>query len=110
MFTERFGQHDSHPDVDEGVPAAAKTLEALGCTLGDLSSLGMSAVSRSGAPSRPKVSIRRWSTARVSAANVEGVYPVSIAARLPTIRDRANELPHTVKVTILLGGYTDHYY
>jgi amidase len=42
--------------------------------------------------------------------NVEGVYPLSIAARLASLRGRANELPDTVKVGMLLGAYTDKYY
>jgi amidase len=42
--------------------------------------------------------------------NIEGVYPVSLAARLAPIRERANELPHTVKVGMLLGAYTARYY
>ena len=37
VLSEGFGQYDSHPDVDEGVRAAARTLEALGCTLGEVS-------------------------------------------------------------------------
>ena len=42
--------------------------------------------------------------------NIEGVYPVSLAGRLGSLRDRANELPDTVKVGMLLGAYTDKYY
>ena len=42
--------------------------------------------------------------------HVEGVYPVSLAARLASLRDRANELPDTVKTGMLLGAYTDSYY
>jgi amidase len=44
------------------------------------------------------------------ARNVEGVYPISLAGRLSSIRDRANELPDTVKTGMLLGSYTDKYY
>ena len=42
--------------------------------------------------------------------NIEGVYPLSLAARLASLRDRANELPDTVKVGMLLAAYTDKYY
>ena len=42
--------------------------------------------------------------------NIEGVYPVSLAGRLGSLRDRANELPDTVKTGMLLGAYTDKYY
>jgi amidase len=42
--------------------------------------------------------------------HVEGVYPVALAARLASLRDRANELPDTVKVGMLLGAYTDDVY
>jgi len=44
------------------------------------------------------------------ARHIEGVYPVSLAARLASMRDRANDLPDTVKVGMLLGCYTDKFY
>jgi amidase len=110
VVKEGFGQYDSHPDVDQGVRAAAKKLELLGCTLGEVSipwhSHGVSIWSA--------IALEGFYQAMFNGAgigrNVEGVYPVSLAARLAAIRDRANELPHTVKVATLLGGYTDRYY
>jgi amidase len=42
--------------------------------------------------------------------NIEGVYPISLAGRLGALHDRANELPDTVKVGMLLAAYTDKYY
>jgi amidase len=42
--------------------------------------------------------------------HTEGLYSVSQAARLASLRDRANELPDTVKVGMLLAGYTDQMY
>jgi amidase len=53
-----------------------------------------------------------WAGPRAAcqARNLEGVYPISLAGRLASIRDRANELPDTVKIGMLLGSYTDKYY
>ena len=42
--------------------------------------------------------------------NIEGVYPLSLAGRLGALKDRANELPDTVKVGLLLASYTEKYY
>jgi amidase len=42
--------------------------------------------------------------------NIEGVYPISLAGRLGSLHGRANELPDTVKVGMLLGAYTDKYF
>ena len=42
--------------------------------------------------------------------HTEGLYSVSQAGRLGSLRDRANELPDTVKVGMLLAGYTDELY
>jgi amidase len=109
MVKEGFGQYDSHPDVDAGVRAAAKALESLGATVDEIS-----------VPWHP-IGIPIWSAialegtlhAMVTSAlprNIEGVYPISLAGRLGSLRDRANELPDTVKVGLLLGAYTDKYY
>jgi amidase len=110
VVKEGIGQYDSHPDVDKRVRAAAKKLESLGCKITEIS-----------IPWHPNgVSI--WSAIALEGTyqalfngaglgrNVEGVYTVSLAARLASLRDRANELPHTVKVGMLLGAYTDRYY
>jgi amidase len=42
--------------------------------------------------------------------NIEAVYPLSLAGRLGALHDRANELPDTVKVGMLLAAYTDKHY
>ena len=42
--------------------------------------------------------------------HTEGLYSVSQAGRLGSLRDRANELPDTLKVGMLLAGYTDEMY
>lgn len=110
VVKEGFGQYDSHPDVDKGVRAAAKKLESLGCEVKEVS-----------IPWHPNgVSI--WAAVALEGTyhamfhggslgrNVEGVYPVGLAARAAALKDRANELPHTVKVGMLLAAYTDRYY
>jgi amidase len=110
IVKEGFGQYDSHPDVDKGVRAAAKKLEALGCIVKEVS-----------IPWHP-FGVSIWSAIALEGTyqamfngasiggNIEGVYPVSLAARLAPIRERANELPHTVKVGMLLGAYTARHY
>jgi amidase len=110
VVTEGFGQYDSHPDVDTGVRAAAKVLESVGAVVSEVS-----------VPWHP-IGIPVWSaialegTYRVmfedacQTRNVEGVYPLSLAGRAASLRDRANELPDTVKTGMLLGAYTDKYY
>jgi amidase len=109
VVQEAFGQYDSHPDVDAGVQAAAKLLESLGAKVEEIS-----------IPWHP-IGIPIWSAialegtlhAMVTSAlprNIEGVYPLSLAGRLGALRSRANELPDTVKVGLLLGAYTDKYY
>jgi amidase len=42
--------------------------------------------------------------------HLEGVYPIALAGRLGSRRDRATELPGTVKVGMLLGVHTDKFY
>lgn len=109
IVMEGFGQYDSHPDVDAGVRAAARALQGLGAVVEEVS-----------VPWHP-VGVPVWSAIALEGTfhamvtsplprNVEAVYPVSLAARLAPLRDRANELPDTVKVGMLLGAYTDRYY
>ncbi len=109
VVKEGFGQYDSDPDVDAGVRAAAKVLESLGAKVDEIS-----------VPWHP-IGIPIWAAIAMEGAlhsmvasalprNIEGVYPISLAGRLGLLRDRANELPDTVKVGLLLGAYTDKYY
>jgi amidase len=110
VVKEGFGQYDSHPDVDAGVRAAVKKFVALGCDVKEISVPWHS----NGLPIWSAIALEGTYQAMFNGAslgrNVEGVYPVSLAARLASIRDRANELPHTVKVGMLLGAYTDRFY
>jgi amidase len=109
MVKEGFGQYDSHPDVDEGVRAAARVLQGLGAEVEEIS-----------IPWHP-IGVPIWSAIALEGTfhgmiksalprNIEGVYPISLAGRLGSLRDRANELPDTVKTGMLLGAYTDKYY
>ena len=110
VVKEGFGQYDSHPDVDDGVRAAAKKLGTLGCEMKDISipwhANGLSIWGAIAFEGTYHAMFHGGSLGR----NVEGVYPVSLAARCASLRDRANELPQTVKVAMLLGAYTDRYY
>jgi amidase len=110
VVKEGFGQHDSHPDVDATVHIAAQTLERLGAQVSEVSipwhPIGVAIWAAIGIEGTYNVMYGSASVAR----HIEGVYPVSLAARLASMRDRANELPDTVKVGMLLGAYTDTYY
>ena len=109
VVQEGFGQYDSHPDVDAGVRAAAKVLEGIGAKVDEIS-IPWHPV---GIPIWSGIALEGTLHAMVTSAlprNIEGVYPLSLAGRLGALRDRANELPDTVKVGMLLAAYTDKYY
>jgi amidase len=110
MVKEGFEQHDSHPDVDAGVRAAAKVLDQAGATVSEISipwhPIGLPIWAAIGLEG----TFHSMFNSGCMARNVEGVHPISLAGRLASIRDRANELPDTVKTGMLLGAYTDKYY
>ena len=110
VVKEGFGQHDSHADVDATVCTAAQTLERLGAQVSEVSiawhPIGLAIWAAIGIEGTYNVMYGSASVAR----HIEGFYPVSLAARLASMRDRANELPDTVKVGMLLGCYTDTHY
>jgi amidase len=110
VVREGFGQYDSHPDVDAGVRDAAKVLEKLGAKVSDISIpwhlTGLGIWAAIGLEGTYHVLYGSAGVGR----HVEGVYPLSIAARLASLHERAHELPDTVKVGMLLGSYTAKYY
>ena len=109
VVKEGFGQYDSHADVDAGVRAAAKVLEGLGAKVEDVS-IPWHPI---GIPIWAAIALEGTLHAMVTSAlprNIEGLYPLSLAGRLGGLKGRANELPDTVKVGLLLGAYTDKYY
>ncbi|MBV9630128.1 MAG: amidase, partial [Xanthobacteraceae bacterium] len=110
VVKEGFAQYDSHPDVDACVRRAAMALQKLGATVSEVSipwhTTGLSLWAAIAMEGTYHVLFASAGLGR----HVEGVYPVSLAARLASLRDRANELPDTVKTGMLLGAYTDSYY
>ncbi|RXT54205.1 amidase [Bradyrhizobium betae] len=109
VVKEGFGQYDSHPDVDAGVQAAAKKLESLGARVDEISIPWH----LTGVPIWAAIALEGTYHGMITSPlprHTEGVYPISLAGRLGSLRDRANELPDTVKVGMLLGAYTDKYY
>ncbi|MGJ4925580.1 amidase [Bradyrhizobium sp. HKCCYLS2038] len=109
VVKEGFGQFDSHPDVDAGVRAAAKTLQELGATVEDVSIPWH----LNGVALWAAIALEGTYGAMIASAlprNIQGLYPVSLAGRLGAMHDRANELPDTVKVGMLLGAYTEKQY
>lgn len=109
VVREGFGQYDSHPDVDAGVQSAAKVLQGLGAQIEEIS-IPWHLI---GVPIWSAIALEGTYHGMIKSAlprNIEGVYPISLAGRLGSLRDRANELPDTVKIGMLLGAYTDKYY
>ncbi len=110
VVKEGFGQYDSHPDVDAGVRAAVKRFEKLGCEVKEVSIPWH----LHGVPIWAAICLDGAYQALFFSGglgrNVEGVYPVSLAARFGSLRNRANELPHTVKLGSLLAAYVDRHY
>jgi amidase len=109
VVQEGFGQFDSHPDVDAGVRAATKVLQDQGASVEQISVPWH----LTGVPIWSAIALEGTFHAMVKSPlprNIEGVYPISLAGRLSSLRDRANELPDTVKVGMLLGAYTDKFY
>src|SRR5690606_10396446 len=98
VVKEGFGQWDSHPDVDAGVRAAIKELERLGAEVSEVSIPwhlhGLPLWAAICLEGNYHLVFQGASVGR----NIQGVYPVSLASRLASIRDRANELPDTIKV------------
>ena len=110
LVKEGFGQHDSHPDVDEVVRETAREFERLGAAVREVSipwhPIGLAIWSAIALEGTYHVIYHSASVGR----HVEAHYPLSLAGRLATIHERANELPDTVKVGMLLGRYTDKQY
>jgi amidase len=91
------------------VRAAAKVLEGIGAKVDEIS-IPWHPI---GIPIWSGIALEGTLHAMVTSAlprNIEGVYPLSLAGRLGALHDRANELPDTVKVGMLLAAYTDKYY
>jgi amidase len=110
VVKEGFGQYDSHPDVDALVHAAAKEFTKLGAVVSEVSIPWHLHGTAIWAPIALEGTFHVVFRSASVGRHVEGVYPVSLAARLAPLRERANELPDTVKVGMLLGGYTDKLY
>jgi amidase len=110
VVKEGFGQYDSHADVDACVRRAAAAFGKLGAEVREVSipwhPTGLSVWAAIAMEGTYHVLFASAGLGR----HVEGVYPVGLAARLASLRDRANELPDTVKTGMLLGAYTDSYY
>jgi len=110
VVTEGFSQHDSHPDVDECVREAAKQLAALGFDISEVSVPWHLHGTAIWAPIALEGTLHTIFYSASVGRHTEGLYSLSLAGRLASIRDRANELPDTVKVGMLLAGYTDKLY
>jgi amidase len=110
LVKEGFGQYDSHPDVDARVREAASDLAKLGVDVSEISVAWHLHGPAIWAPIALEGAFHTLFRSAGVGRHTEGLYSVSQAARLASLRDRANELPDTVKVGMLLAGYTDQMY
>ena len=110
IVKEGFSQFDSHPDVDACVREAAKELGKLGFEVSEVSVPWHLHGTAIWAPIALEGALHTIFYSASVGRHTEGLYPISLAGRLASIRDRANELPDTVKVGMLLGAYSDKQY
>lgn len=110
VVREGFGHFNSEADVDAGVRAAAKHFESQGAKVSEVSIPWH----LYGVPIWGPICLEgAYSTMYPCAGlgkNVEGLYPVSMARAMAALPQRGDELPHTVKVGMLLGRYADKHY
>jgi amidase len=110
LVKEGFGQFDSHPDVDAGVRAAAQALEKLGAKVTEVSIPWHLYGLPIWGPICLEGAYHTTVHGGLIGRNVEGVYPLSLAAFAAALKERANELPDTVKTGMILAAYADEQY
>ncbi|MDT3678836.1 MAG: amidase [Burkholderiaceae bacterium] len=105
VVRESFGLPESHMGTDETVRAAIPALEKLGAVVEDISiPWHLHGAALWGALANEGTYRTLYSGTGVGHHGI-GAYPLGLAATLGTLRERANELPHTIKAGMLLGRY-----
>lgn len=111
VVRESFGLPESHPGSDTTVRAAVPVLKELGAVIEEISipwhRYGMAlwgAIANEG-------TYRSLYSGTGVGHHAIGAYPLGLGAMLRHLRERANELPHTIKAGMLLGHHLaeDHH-
>ena len=107
IVEEGFGNADSEPGVDETVRAAAARLQALGAEVAEVSIPWH----RFGVPIWAPISLEGAYHVMLAncggGKNIGGVHQPSLIKAMSSWRRRANELPHTLTVAMLLAHHAD---
>lgn len=110
IVREGFGLPESHPQTDAAVRAAAETLRGAGATVDEVSVPWhrhgfalWSAVANEG-------TYHTLYGGRGAGHLTQGAYPLSLMTALGGLEARANEMPHTLKIGMLLGAYLHRQY
>lgn len=110
VLSEAFGLPESHPGTDAAVRAAADALRAAGAEVAEVSVPWhrhgfaiWSAVANEG-------TYHTLYGGQGAGHLTNGAYPLGLMTALSGLRVRANEMPHTLKIGMLLGAYTHQQY
>ena len=110
IVTEGFGRHDSHPDVDSTVRAAAAHLASIGATVDEVSipmhDTGLAIWGAICLDAMYTVMYRGYGFGQ----NLAGVYPTSLVDAMAAAGGRENEFPDTFKFALMLGQYANKTY
>jgi amidase len=110
VVKEGFGHSNSEKDVDEKVLAASKLFEKLGAKVSAVS-LPMHAVGRAiWSPIAAEGGTQQMMKDNGHGFNWKGMYVTSMIDHHARWRGRADELSHTLKITMILGEYFIQHY
>ncbi len=110
VVKESFGLPESHPGTDAAVRAAIETLRAAGAVVDEVSVPWhrhgfaiWSAIANEG-------TYHTLYGGQGAGHLSTGAYPLGLMTALGGLRERANEMPHTLKIGMLLGAYVHQQY
>jgi amidase len=110
VVKEAFGNPDSEAGVDRTVRAAAKQMQALGAEVEEVSIPWHHFGVPIWAPVTLEGSYHLMLVNNGDAKNTGGVHQTSLIKALSNWPNRANELPHTLTVAMLLAHHSDKNY
>ena len=105
VVTEGYGHPNSDPAVDETVRAAIAQFEANGATVREISIPEHLVGGAVWTPIGLEGTVDFMINGNGFGTNWKGLYLTSLIDRYARWRERADEFPHTVKYTMLLGQY-----
>ncbi len=110
VIKEGFGNPDSEPGVDDLVLKAAKRMKSLGAVVKDISIPWHHFGVPIWAPITLEGAYHGVLLNNGGVKNVGGVHQISLIKALSNWRQRANEMPHTIIVSMLLAHHSDKQY